>query len=88
MDHEKTSEKMWQNIKKWPFTRPLAATTVCRGLALIVILTGLFLFNLTNSGLKGRALKIGLCFFAGIYIDHLARVNWLRWAQEDTKDPS
>lgn len=88
MDHDKDSEKMWQNIKKWPLTRPLAAATACRGLALTVILTGLFLFNLTNPELKGRALKIGLCFFAGIYIDQLTRVNWLRWAQEDTKDPT
>lgn len=88
MDHDKVSEKMWQNIKKWPFTRPIAAATACRGLALIVILTGLFLFNLTNPETKGRALKIGFCFFAGIYIDHLARVSWLKWASKDIKDPT
>lgn len=88
MEPDKASEKRWQNMKQWPLTRPLAAATVCRGLALIVILTGLCLFNLTNPEIKGRALKIGFCFFAGIYIDHLARVSWLKWASKDSKDPT
>lgn len=88
MNQDVKSNNFWLYLKKLPITKPVIAETICRALTFFTFSALFFLFDLGNSDLKNRGVKIGICCLLAIGANYLAKMNWLKWAEEDSKEQS
>lgn len=88
MNQDEVKDNFWQSLKRLPITKPVLAEIICRALTFFTFSALFFLFDLGNSDLKDRVVKIGICCLLAIGVSYLAKMNWVRWAERDSKEQS